>query len=100
MSLFWCPLSLHHTLTVDPCRFAKQMRRLQITQFRNQTPPRPRNPICRSPLSSTKHPVRNKLAPKNQKPNHLDSWVDRNPSATRIVIDHYLENVSLQSPPP
>lgn len=90
-----CPLRL--ALTVNPCRFAKQMRRLQITQFRNQTPPCPLNPICRSPRSSTKQPPRNNPAPKNQNPSRSDFWAAQSRSATRIATGHCHENESPRS---
>ena len=86
--------SSYSTLTIHPCRLAKQMRRMQITQFRNQTPPCPPSPICRSRPSSTKQLSHTSLAPKNQNPSRSGVWAAQSLNATKTGIDHSHEDGS------
>lgn len=81
-------LQCNHTLTANPCSVAKQMRRLQITQFRNRTPPYSRNPICRSPPPTTKQHRRKLVtATKNRDPIHSGCWAEQNLIAKCLGID-------------
>lgn len=81
-------LQCNHTLTANPCSVAKQMRRLQITQFRNRTPPYSRNPICRSPPPTTKqHRPKLATATKSRDLIHSGCWAEQNLIAKCLGID-------------